>query len=55
MARKKLAWAELRVGVLVIASFTILIIALLAISGGAGFFTPRYQPQDLLLKRRRRA
>jgi phospholipid/cholesterol/gamma-HCH transport system substrate-binding protein len=43
MARKKLAWAELRVGVLVIASFTILIIALLAISGGAGFFTPRYQ------------
>ena len=43
MARKKLAWAELRVGVLVIASFTILILALLAISGGAGFFTPRYQ------------
>jgi phospholipid/cholesterol/gamma-HCH transport system substrate-binding protein len=42
MARKKLAWAELRVGILVIASFTILIIALLAISGGAGFFTPRY-------------
>ncbi|MFN8006558.1 MAG: MlaD family protein [Terriglobia bacterium] len=43
MARKKLAWAELRVGILVIASFTILILALLAISGGAGFFTPRYQ------------
>lgn len=42
MARKKLAWAELRVGILVIASFTILVIALLAISGGAGFFTPRY-------------
>ena len=38
-----MAWVELRVGVLVIASFTILIIALLAISGGAGFFTPRYQ------------
>src|SRR5258706_3870175 len=43
MARKRLAWAELRVGVLVIASFTILIIALLAISGGAGFFAPRYR------------
>jgi phospholipid/cholesterol/gamma-HCH transport system substrate-binding protein len=42
MARKKLAWAELRVGILVLASFTILALALVLISGEAGFFTPKY-------------
>jgi phospholipid/cholesterol/gamma-HCH transport system substrate-binding protein len=42
MARKKLAWAELRVGILVLASFTILALAIVLISGEAGFFTPKY-------------
>jgi phospholipid/cholesterol/gamma-HCH transport system substrate-binding protein len=42
MATKKLAWAELRVGILVITSFSILAFAIVLISGGAGFFTPKY-------------
>ena len=43
MARKRLAWAELRVGILVIFSFTILAVAIVLISGGAGFFTEKYE------------
>ncbi len=43
MAKKKLAWAELRVGILMIANFSILALAIVLISGGAGFFTPKYQ------------
>jgi phospholipid/cholesterol/gamma-HCH transport system substrate-binding protein len=43
MARKRLAWAELRVGILVIFSFTILAVAIVLISGGAGFFTKKYE------------
>jgi phospholipid/cholesterol/gamma-HCH transport system substrate-binding protein len=42
MPRKRLAWAELRVGILVIFSFTILAVAIVLISGGAGFFTEKY-------------
>ncbi len=42
MATKRLAWAELRVGILVIASFSILALAIVLISSGAGFFTPKY-------------
>ena len=36
MPRRRLAWAELRVGILVVASFTILAIAIVLISGRAG-------------------
>jgi phospholipid/cholesterol/gamma-HCH transport system substrate-binding protein len=42
MARKRLAWAELRVGILVLTSFTILTFAIILISGKAGFFTRTY-------------
>ena len=42
MARRKLAWAELRVGILVLTSFTILAIAIILISGGAGLFQSKY-------------
>ncbi|MCI0420977.1 MAG: MlaD family protein [Acidobacteria bacterium] len=48
MARKRLAWAELRVGILVIFSFTILAIAIILISGGAGFFTEKYELKTFL-------
>jgi len=42
MPRRRLAWAELRVGILVVASFTILAIAIVLISGRAGIFTTKY-------------
>jgi phospholipid/cholesterol/gamma-HCH transport system substrate-binding protein len=48
MARKRLAWAELRVGILVIFSFTILAVAIVLISGGAGFFTAKYRVKTYL-------
>jgi phospholipid/cholesterol/gamma-HCH transport system substrate-binding protein len=48
MARKRIAWAELRVGVLVLASFTILTLAIILISGKAGFFTPTYNLRTYL-------
>ncbi len=48
MARKRLAWAELRVGILVIFSFTILAVAIVLISGGAGFFTEKYELKTYL-------
>jgi phospholipid/cholesterol/gamma-HCH transport system substrate-binding protein len=48
MARKRLAWAELRVGILVIFSFTILAVAIVLISGGAGFFTAKYELKTYL-------
>ena len=48
MARKRLAWAELRVGILVIFSFTILAVAIVLISGGAGFFTEKYELKTFL-------
>jgi phospholipid/cholesterol/gamma-HCH transport system substrate-binding protein len=40
--RKTLAWTELRVGLLVIASFVLLIVAIFYIGGEAGFFIPKY-------------
>jgi phospholipid/cholesterol/gamma-HCH transport system substrate-binding protein len=40
--RKSLAWAELRVGALVIASFVLLAMAIFFIGGSAGIFTPKY-------------
>ena len=48
MARKKLAWAELRVGILVLTSFAILVIAVVLVSGGAGFFTSKYKLKTFL-------
>ncbi|MEW5975320.1 MAG: MlaD family protein [Acidobacteriota bacterium] len=42
MARKHIAWAELRVGILVLTSFGILAFAIVLISGGAGLFTSKY-------------
>ncbi len=48
MARKRLAWAELRVGILVIFSFTILAVAIVLISGGAGFFISKYELKTYL-------
>ena len=42
MARKTMAWKELRVGILAIMGFVILAGALVLISGGKGFFTEKY-------------
>jgi phospholipid/cholesterol/gamma-HCH transport system substrate-binding protein len=42
MPRRRLAWAELRVGILVLASFTTLAIAIVLISGRTGIFTTKY-------------
>ncbi len=40
--RKSVAWAELRVGMLVITSFVLLALAIFYISGESGFFQPQY-------------
>src|SRR5262245_1574951 len=48
MPRKRVAWAELRVGILVVFSFTILAVAIILISGGAGFFTEKYELKTYL-------
>ena len=40
--RRSLAWTELRVGILVIASFALLALAIFYISGKSGFFVPKY-------------
>src|SRR5262249_3636879 len=40
--RRSLAWTELRVGVLVIASFALLALAIFFISGESGFLTRHY-------------
>ncbi len=40
--RKSLAWTELRVGLLVIASFVLLAVAIFYVSGQSGFFTSKY-------------
>jgi phospholipid/cholesterol/gamma-HCH transport system substrate-binding protein len=40
--RRSLAWTELRVGILVIASFALLALAIFYISGQSGFFVPKY-------------
>jgi phospholipid/cholesterol/gamma-HCH transport system substrate-binding protein len=40
--RKSLAWTELRVGILVIASFLLLALAIFYVSGESGFLTPKY-------------
>ena len=40
--RRTLAWSELRVGILVIASFVLLALAIFYISGASGFFEPQY-------------
>ncbi len=40
--RKTLAWAELRVGLLVTASFILLLLAIFYIGGDSGFFIPKY-------------
>ena len=42
MARRSLAWTELRVGILVIMSFALLALAIFLVSGQAGFFVPKY-------------
>jgi len=42
MPRKNLAWAQLRVGILVLTGFTILAIAIILIGGGIGFFRAKY-------------
>ncbi len=42
MARRTMAWKELRVGILATLSFVILAAALVLISGGRGIFTPKY-------------
>ena len=42
MARRTMAWKELRVGILAILGFVILAAALVLISGGQGFFTEKY-------------
>jgi phospholipid/cholesterol/gamma-HCH transport system substrate-binding protein len=42
MARRSLAWTELRVGILVITSFALLALAIFLVSGQAGFFVPKY-------------
>ena len=42
MARRTMAWKELRVGILAVLSFVILTAALVLISGGRGLFTPKY-------------
>ena len=39
----KLAWKELRVGILVVASFLLLALAIFLIGGDSGFFTPKYK------------
>lgn len=40
--RQSLSWIELRVGILVIASFGLLTAAIFFVGGEAGFFTPKY-------------
>ena len=42
MARRKMAWKELRVGILAILGLVILAGVLVLISGGKGFFTEKY-------------
>src|SRR5215470_10015556 len=41
--RQSLAWKELRVGILVIASFVLLAAAIFLIGGDTGIFTPKYK------------
>jgi phospholipid/cholesterol/gamma-HCH transport system substrate-binding protein len=41
--RRSLAWTELRVGLLVIASFALLALAIFYVSGQSGIFTKKYQ------------
>ena len=40
--RRSLAWTELRVGILVIGSFALLVLAIFFIGGESGFLTPKY-------------
>ncbi len=40
--RKTMAWAELRVGLLVTGSFALLLLAIFYIGGDSGFFIPKY-------------
>ena len=48
MARKRLAWAELRVGILVITSFAVMTFTIILIGGKAGFFTRTYDLRTYL-------
>lgn len=48
MPRKNLAWAQLRVGILVLTGFTVLAIAIILIGGGISFFRPRYDLKTYL-------
>ncbi len=48
MARKRLAWSELHVGFLVLASFSILTLAIILISGKASIFTRNYTLRTFL-------
>ena len=41
--RQSMSWVELRVGLLVIASFALLALAMFFIGGETGFFTPKYE------------
>src|SRR5205807_9190328 len=41
--RRSLAWTELRVGLLVIASFALLALAIFYVSGQSGIFTKKYK------------
>src|SRR5580765_8801426 len=44
MANKQtIAWRELRVGILVVASVVLLAVAIFYIGGDSGFFTPKYK------------
>ena len=40
--RRSLAWTELRVGIVVIASFVLLAMAIFFVGGQTGFFGPKY-------------
>src|SRR5215471_6501163 len=40
---QKLAWRELRVGILVVTSVVLLAVAIFYIGGDSGFFTPKYK------------
>ena len=48
MPRKNLMWAQLRVGILVLAGFTILAISIILIGGGISFFRSKYDLKTYL-------
>jgi phospholipid/cholesterol/gamma-HCH transport system substrate-binding protein len=48
MPRKNLAWAQLRVGILVLTGLTVLAVAIILIGGGSGFFRSKYELKTYL-------